>query len=136
MCLGGRGNLKGSRGQPATVAQGLDLIRTLTGTALYCLTQGCVASALTREFRGSHVTLPGRSVTVGHPPWEPLLKQTLSRVWPAWASEGQVQCPQLCELGCPLEHLPGLCQASFRLECKAAGRPGALTSDPESDGTL
>lgn len=47
-----------------------------------------------------------------------------------------MQCPLLGKLGCPLEHLPILCQASLRPECKAAGRPGALTPDPESDGTL
>lgn len=67
---------------------------------------------------------------------EPFLKQTLSRVWLAWPSKGQVHCRQLCSPGCPLEHLPVLCQASLRPECKAAGRPGALTSDPDSDGTL
>lgn len=33
----------------------------------------------------------------------------------------------LCKLGCPLEHLPVLCLSA---------RPGALTPDPDSDGTL
>lgn len=101
MCLGGLGTLK--QGEPATVAPGLDLIMTGARIMLYCGYSGpcrLVPRWGVQEATGN----PAKDARgVGSPSLEPLLKQVLSRIWLAWASEGQVQRLQrLCKSGCPL----------------------------------
>lgn len=73
------------QGKPAIVTPSLDLEQGL-GFTVYPVPRA-VSSYLTKELRRPQVTLPRMPVVVGRPPLEPLLKQTLTRVWPAWACE-------------------------------------------------